>query len=282
MGYALPDCHPGTHIFLVLTAVSLQILTNLSNELGDHLSGVDGEGREGPNYSMTDGGLTVKQMWKAINGTVVACAVCGLAMVLVSWTADILSADAGWKPAVQAGVTLVLGVAAIWASTHYTLGKNPYGYKGWGDLFVFIFFGLVSVLGSFFVIAHTIDWEPYLILPAVGMGLLSVAVLNVNNIRDMASDEGIRKTTPLRIGLKRARWYQTFLVVAGAACFVAVNIDCLFLLPLFGWHLWGVWSRNGKRLDPMLPLLVVTTFLTSLLCAIAWFLELGVRAKYGC
>ncbi len=92
---------------VLLTAVFLQILSNLSNEMGDHLSGVDGEGREGPNYSMADGGLTVKQMWKAINAMVIFCALSGLAMVWVS-------GSPWWL--------LLLGAAAIWAATHYTLG----------------------------------------------------------------------------------------------------------------------------------------------------------------
>lgn len=238
---------------VLLTACALQVLSNLSNEMGDHLSGVDGEGREGPNYSMTDGGLTVRQMWRAINGTVVACCVFGLAMVLVS--------GSPWW-------VLLLGAAAIWAATHYTLGKNPYGYRGLGDLFVFIFFGLVSVLGSYFVIAHTIDFDASLLCPAVGVGLLSVAVLNVNNIRDMASDEGLRKTVPLRIGEHCARWYQTALIVIGVGCFIWSPIMfryCGLTVPFFVWHIIGVWTRRGNRLDPMLPLLVISTFVIALL-----------------
>lgn len=251
-------------ILVLLTACSLQVLTNLSNELGDHLSGVDGEGREGPNYSMTDGGLTVRQMWRAINGTVVACCVIGLAMVLVS--------GSPWW-------VLLLGAAAIWAATHYTLGKKPYGYIGLGDLFVFIFFGLVSVLGSFYVLVHDIHW--YYLLPASGIGLLSVAVLNVNNIRDMQSDEGIRKTVPLRIGVRRAKWYQTVLVSLGwlltaGSYYGITTFSWLILctLPLFIWHIVGVWRREGKSLDPMLPLLVMSTFLLSLLYSIGTFLLL--------
>lgn len=249
---------------VLLTACALQVLTNLSNEMGDHLSGVDGEGREGPNYSMTDGGLTVRQMWRAINGTVVACCVIGLAMVLVS--------GSPWW-------VLLLGAAAIWAATHYTLGKKPYGYIGLGDLFVFIFFGLVSVLGSFYVLVHDIHW--YYLLPASGIGLLSVAVLNVNNIRDMQSDEGIRKTVPLRIGMRRAKWYQTVLVSLGwllmaGSYYGNTTFSWLILctLPLFVWHIVGVWHREGKHLDPMLPLLVLSTFLLSLLYSIGTFLML--------
>ena len=242
-----------TFALVLLTACLLQILSNLSNEMGDHLSGVDGEGREGPNYSMADGGLTVKQMWKAINAMVVVCCVSGLLMV---W----MSGSPWWL--------LLFGAAAIWAATHYTLGKNPYGYRGLGDLFVFIFFGLVSVLGSYFVIAHTIDFDASLLCPAVGVGLLSVAVLNVNNIRDMASDEGLRKTVPLRIGEHCARWYQTALIVIGVGCFIWSPIMfryCGLTVPFFVWHIIGVWTRRGNRLDPMLPLLVISTFVIALL-----------------
>lgn len=247
---------------VLLTACALQVLSNLSNEMGDHLSGVDGEGREGPNYSMTDGGLTVKQMWRAINGTVMACCVIGLAMVLVS--------GSPWW-------VLLLGAAAIWAATHYTLGKKPYGYIGLGDLFVFIFFGLVSVLGSYFVVAHTIDLKLWLLLPAVGVGLLSVAVLNVNNIRDMQSDEGIRKTIPLRIGERGARIYQTALVVLGVACFGWCEENVAFCVlptaPFFLWHIIGVWRRKGRQLDKMLPLLVITTFVLCFLYGETFYIE---------
>lgn len=239
-----------TLVTLLLTTVSLQVLTNLSNELGDHLSGVDGEGREGPNYSMADGGLTVKQMWKAINAMVVVCCVSGLLMV---W----MSGSPWWL--------LLLGAAAIWAATHYTLGKNPYGYRGLGDLFVFIFFGLVSVMGGYFVIAQTLEWN--VMIPACAIGLLSVAVLNVNNIRDMASDKGLRKTIPLRIGSRAAKCYQTVLVLTGASLL-------FFNLPFKWWnaillsiliaHVVMVWRNDGKKLDPALPILVITTFLFGL------------------
>ncbi len=239
-------------VLVLLTACSLQVLSNLSNEMGDHLSGVDGEGREGPNYSMADGGLTVKQMWKAINAMVLVCCVVGVAMIWVSYSP-------WWM--------VLVGEVAIWAATHYTLGKKPYGYRGLGDLFVFIFFGLVSVLGSYFVLAHTIVFEPWLICPAVGVGLLSVAVLNVNNIRDMATDEGIRKTIPLRIGEKRARWYQTFLIVAGTAMMCLPDFRWWLCLPVGGIavHLFLVWTRKGKQLDPALPILVISTFILALM-----------------
>lgn len=239
----------GSFVLLLLTACLLQILSNLSNEMGDYKSGVDGEGREGPAYGMANG-LTEKQLWKAINGTVVACCMGGLAMVLVS--------GSPWW-------VLLVGAAAIWAATHYTLGKKPYGYIGLGDLFVFIFFGLVSVLGSYFVVAHTLNSE--LLLPAVGIGLLSVAVLNVNNIRDMASDKGHRMTIPLRMGEEKARHYQTVLVLSGVILMCTPDFHWWYSFAVGGIavHLWMVWTRKGKQLDPALPILVISTFLLALL-----------------
>ena len=242
-------------LLVMVTGCALQVLSNLSNEMGDHLSGVDGEGREGPNYSMTDGGLTEKQMWRAINGMVVFCCLSGLAMVLVS-------GSPWWL--------LLLGAAAIWAATHYTLGKSPYGYRGLGDLFVFIFFGLVSVLGSYYVVAGTLDCERWLLLPAVGVGLLSVAVLNVNNIRDMKTDSANRVTVAIRLGLRGSRIYQTVLIAAGwillvvfAALYKPSPWHFLFLavLPLHFIHLKGIWTKTDRALDPMLPLLVMSTFI---------------------
>ena len=264
-GFLALDRHGGsrwTLALVMLTACALQVLSNLSNEMGDHLSGVDGEGREGPNYSMSEGGLTVRQMWMAINVMVVVCAASGLAMLLCSFQFSIFN--------IQFIGLLLLGAAAIWAATHYTLGRNPYGYHGWGDLFVFLFFGLVSVLGSYLVVAHTLDFTGRLVAPAVGTGLLSVAVLNVNNIRDMATDRGLRRTVPLRIGGRAARWYQTLLVVLGYGCFLVGSGSWwpVATAAFFGWHLYIVWHGEGRRLDPALPLLVLSTFATAILYVI--------------
>ena len=252
LGYAQGDCSPWTLVFLFLTTACLQILTNLGNELGDHLSGVDEE-RVGPRYGM-EHGLSEKQMYRALNVIVVACALFGLAMLLFSFQFTI-SHLPFWG-------MLVLGAAAIWAATHYTLGKRPYGYRGLGDIAVFVFFGLTSVLGSYYVTAHTLDWS--MVPPAVGMGLLSVGVLNVNNVRDMSTDEGLRCTVPLRIGEKWAKIYQFVLVVGGMLCFIT-EPRTFFAWPLLFYHLYMVRTRSGKDLDPALPLLVVATFLTAIL-----------------
>lgn len=260
-------------VLVMLTTVCLQILSNVSNELGDTLSGVDGSGREGPQYSLGEGGLTVKDVKRFVVVMAVACALSGLLM---------LQASFGTLFALEPVCLIILGAAAIGAAIKYTLGKNPYGYRGLGDMAVFIFFGIVSVLGSYFVMSHAF---PYwiMLLPAVAIGCFSVAVLNVNNIRDIDSDAGLRVTTPMRIGVKRAKIYQTVLIVSGWLCLVAFNLlrfpdvwHWLYFitLPLFVAHLHGVWTRSGKALDPMLPLLVISTFLLSLLMGFGYLVFL--------
>ena len=263
---AVADYHVtlGTALMIMLTTVCLQILSNLSNELGDVLHGTDTPDRPGPNYGLNSGEMTVPQM-KRLIGLFVGITICsGLGMIYVSY-GTLFSFDA-------LGLML-LGAAAIAGAMKYTLGKNPYGYRGLGDIFVFIFFGLVSVLGAFFVATHTLP-HPFMLLPASAIGLFSVGVLNVNNIRDMRSDAANRVTVAIRLGPRRARIYQTVLIVLGwvllmTYCFLRFQDPWHYLflltLPLYVIHLRGVWKLDGHELDKMLPLLVMSTFLLSLL-----------------
>ena len=159
----------------------------------------------------------------------------------------------------------------------YTLGRNPYGYRGLGDVYVFLFFGLVAVMGAYFVASHTLFWR--LLLPGAAVGCFSVGVLNVNNIRDMETDAANRVTVAIRLGERKAKIYQTVLIVLGwifmlAYCQLRMfswwHYLFVFTLPLFILHLRGVWKRSGKALDPMLPLLVMSTFLFCLLAGIGF------------
>jgi 1,4-dihydroxy-2-naphthoate octaprenyltransferase len=145
---------------------------------------------------------------------------------------------------------------------------------------VFIFFGLVSVMGAYFVVAHTLD-SPLLLLPAAAIGCFSVGVLNVNNIRDMESDAEHRVTIPLKIGSRKAKIYQTTLIVTAWICMLAFTLSSytsgwnflyLATLPPYALHLNMVWKRDGKDLDPALPLLVLTTFVFSLLAGIGYLM----------
>ena len=253
-------------IALLFTTAFLQILSNLSNELGDTLHGTDTDDRQGIHYSIQDGEMTVPQMKRLIAVIAALCCVSGLIMVWCSF---------GTVFSLRPICLLALGAAAIWSAMHYTLGDNPYGYRGLGDLFVFIFFGLVSVLGAGYVCSHTIclSW----LLPAVAFGCWSIAVLNVNNIRDMKTDAATRTTVALRLGLKNARIYQTVLIAAGWLLMPAYSLltatgwwQWLYFItvPLFALHLRGVWTREDRALDPMLPLLVMTAFITSILFSV--------------
>ncbi len=254
-------------ILILLTTVCLQILSNLSNELGDYLSGTDGGQREGPLYSLAEGKISVEDFKRLIVLFVFLCCLFGAAMIGVTF---------GTLLALKPIILLILGACAIWAATHYTLGKRPYGYRGLGDISVFIFFGLVSVMGGYFVAAGTFDtWT--VLLPAVCIGCFSVGVLNTNNIRDMESDAETRVTIPLKIGERNAKIYQTVLIASGWVCMVAFtlltyaspwNLLYLLTLPLFIVHEAGVWRNHGSALDKYLPMLVISSFVFALLAGI--------------
>lgn len=259
-------------LFTVITTVCLQILSNVSNELGDFLNGTDTPDRQGPVYSLSEGCLQKGDFKAMIAVYVIICIASGLAMIWFSF---------GTFFAIEPLLLMVLGAAAIIAAMRYTLGRNPYGYRGMGDLYVFIFFGLVAVLGSYFIATHTMFWR--MLLPAASIGAFSVAVLNVNNIRDMSTDAGKRVTVPLKIGGRWARVYQTLLVAAGWISMLAYSFlrmqdswHYLFVLtlPLYAIHLSGVWKRTGKALDPMLPLLVMSTFIFALLGGLGYLVYL--------
>lgn len=258
----------GVALLTLLTTALLQCLSNMSNELGDWLSGLDCDGRKGPAYSLQSGTLTEPTMRRCIVALVVACCVAGAAMTWLSF---------GTLWALEPILILMLGAAAIWAAMHYTLGKHPYGYHGLGDVFVFIFFGLVPVIGARYVAIHTL--LPFtIVLPGVTMGCFSIGVLNVNNIRDMASDrEGGRTTVAMQLGLRKARIYHTVLLSVGWLTMLAFTMltftsvwNLLYgvTLPLYALNLRGVWHREGRALDPMLPLLVMTTFAFALLAGL--------------
>jgi 1,4-dihydroxy-2-naphthoate octaprenyltransferase len=255
-------------VLIVLTTVCLQILSNLSNELGDVLHGTDTEDRQGPQYGLNSGVLSIGEMKVLIGIFVALCIISGTAMTLLSF---------GTLWDITPILVLLMGAAAIMGAMKYTLGRNPYGYRGLGDVYVFLFFGLVAVLGSYFVASHTLFWR--LLLPGAAVGFFSVGVLNVNNIRDMKTDAANRVTVAIRLGERKAKIYQTILIVLG---WLFMLVYCqlrmfswwhyLFVitLPLFILHLRGVWKREGKQLDPMLPLLVMSTFLFCLLAGIGF------------
>lgn len=166
-----------TFVWAMLTTVALQILSNLANEVGDLTKGTDNEHRLGPIRSAQSGALSMREMVQAMIVFGVIAIITGSLLIYEAFR-DLLN----WK-----SISLfIAGGASIVAAVKYTVGKSAYGYRGLGDLFVFIFFGLVSVMGSYFAMSGVLPW--ICVLPAAAIGFLSSGVLNMNNIRDIEND----------------------------------------------------------------------------------------------
>ncbi len=256
-------------IFLlaITTTLCLQILSNLANELGDALKGTDNNNRLGPTRSIQAGLLTHNDFRHLIAGFVILSLLSGTSLVVLSFRNLFCY---------KSLLLLLTGGVSILAALKYTLGKNPYGYRGLGDLFVFLFFGLLSTLGAYFLMTHTLSTT--LLLPACSLGLLCAAVLNVNNIRDMENDKICDKyTLPVKIGEKNACIYHTCLItgaLSGNIIYTALTYNGisaflpLLTLPLFLIHLRTMWTNSGKKLDSQLKFLSLTTLTFSLLWGI--------------
>jgi len=251
-----------------LTTLFLQVLSNLANDYGDYVTGVDGEHRQGPDRMMQSGRITAKSMKRAITLFSVFSFLTGIILLYVTFHGKINFIFV---------IFILVGLGAIAAAMKYTMGKNPYGYRGMGDLFVFIFFGLVGVMGTYFL--HTLELTGYVWLPAVSVGLLSSGVLNVNNIRDEKSDEVSGKNTlVVMMGGKKARVYQLILVSFSLLLLILFTTlqfvsywQFLFLLTLPGFilHLKTVLtSYDHSKLDPELKRLALLTFVTVVLFGI--------------
>ncbi len=256
-------------VLALLTAVLLQILSNLANDLGDHQHGTDNKDRVGPQRAVQSGAITPGQMKRAM-------VICGT-LAFISGCVLITSA---LGLSITTLVFLVIGLAAIGAAVKYTFGSNPYGYSGLGDISVFLFFGIVGVCGTYFLHARSI--HPLVLPPAIAFGLLSSGVLNVNNMRDIHNDAASgKRTLVVRMGSAKAKWYHTFLVAGGLAALVIFAWmmlrwqTWLFLLVVPGFiiHLKKIWTAPEPRaLDPQLKVLAMGTFLTALLFSLGLIL----------
>lgn len=258
----------------VLTTILLQVLSNFANDYGDFASGVDISGRIGPQRALQSGVITKSEMKVAISITAILSLISGVALLLVS------SLGTG-----SFIILLVIGLLAIWAAITYTIGSNPYGYRGLGDISVLIFFGIVAVLGSNYIIQGVFTWEN--VLPAISCGLLAVGVLNLNNMRDLEADkEHGKKTIPVKIGLSAAKTYHLCLIASAWICIILYSIlhyvhilQFVFVvtLPLFFIHFKKVSPKSGKDLDPLLKQLSLSTLLFVVVFGISWILVMNIQ-----
>lgn len=248
----------------LLTTLFLQVLSNLANDYGDSVKGTDNAERIGPERAVQSGAISLNEMRVGVGITALLALGSGLLLLYF-----------GTQGLGQEGfvIFLSLGLFAIASAIFYTVGKSAYGYLGLGDLFVYLFFGICGVGGTYYLHTHT--WSPAVILPASTVGLLSMAVLNLNNMRDRVSDEKSGKfTLAVRLGDQKSRVYHVALLIGALAC--AVSFSMLRNGPSWQWiyliiaaplisNLRAVMSFDDPAaLDPELKKVALTTFLFSL------------------
>ena len=256
-------------IFALSTTLGLQILSNFANDYGDGIKGTDNEDRVGPKRAIQSGVITPEAMKRALVITSILTLISAIVLIYVAFKDHNLRFSLFY---------LGLGILAIASAIRYTVGNSAYGYRGYGDLFVFLFFGLVSTLGIYFMFAKEMDW--FLVLPATAIGFLSVAVLNLNNMRDEASDRKSNKNTiVVKMGGANAKVYHYFLVISAMilvlefSYFKEFNFDqyifVLAYIPLIT-HLVTVYkNKNPKELDPELKKVALSTFALSVLLSLS-------------
>lgn len=209
----------GIMIWAMLTAVFLQILSNLANDYGDFVKGTDNENRIGNKRTLQSGVITKNTMQKMIGVFVLLSLLSGIRLLHISFPGGV---------SISFIAFLIIGLLAILAAIYYTIGKHAYGYSGKGDIAVFIFFGIVSVLGVYLLHTQMVfKWneDGLAILPAISMGLLSTAVLNTNNIRDIENDKASGKITlVVKWGIQLAKRYHLCLIVGGVICMVVFSV----------------------------------------------------------
>jgi len=252
-------------LLAALTTIFLQILSNLANDYGDSIHGADSAERLGPVRAVQAGLISLAEMKSAMYLLAGLSFLTGLGLIYV--------AVQNWLTFL---VFLILGLAAIWAAISYTSGKKPYGYIGLGDISVFLFFGILGVAGTYFLHSLTFSWT--VIWPAISLGCFSTAVLNINNIRDISSDQKAgKKSIPVRIGRARAVLYNWSLIILGNVTilvFVLQNGTWSALLAWLVLPLMIVVGRSvqtktsAKELDPYLKKMAISTLIWVLLFGI--------------
>jgi 1,4-dihydroxy-2-naphthoate octaprenyltransferase len=257
-----------TFLLAILVTISLLILSNLANDYGDGVKGTDNEHRVGPERAIQSGEITPDEMFSAIKTNVLIVIILVFLLILNAF---------GTQHFLYAFLFFALGGLSIYAAIKYTVGESAYGYRALGDLMVFLFFGLLSVIGTYFL--YTKQLDHVVVLPAWVVGLLSTGVLNLNNMRDIDNDKASGKITmAVKLGLKGAKRYHLFLV--GGAMILSLLFGLLYYrsissllfiiayIPLIK-HLKTVFNaKEAKDLDPQLKVLALTTFVLSVLLSL--------------
>ncbi len=260
-------------ILIILTTLSFQILSNLANDYGDGIKGTDNSSRIGPERALQSGAISPKQMKKAI---IINATLSAILALLLTYTAF------GLSQLINSLIFIVLGALSIYAAITYTVGKSAYGYRALGDLMVFLFFGWLSVMGTYFLFAK--DLNSILLIPASAIGCLSAAVLNLNNMRDLETDLKSNKITLAGyLGKKSSKIYHFALILSAILLMLIFQysisyskimyLSWIAFIPLIV-HLKVVFFiKNPKDFDPHLKLVALSTFVLAILFATALIIE---------
>lgn len=252
-------------ILALLTTLGFQILSNFANDYGDGVKGTDNADRVGPARAMQSGLLTAKELKYGMIVTTVFTLFLASLLIFVAF---------GNENFILSVLFFNLGIAAIVAAITYTVGKRAYGYRAMGDVFVFIFFGLVGVMGCYFLFTQRLS--DLIFLPAASIGLLSAAVLNLNNMRDRLADAKVNKNTlAVLLGEKPVKLYHALLIISAFLCalgyFFFTGTSWQNYLPLLAFTLlflnvFKVFKNQVPALlDPELKKVALSTFLFAVL-----------------
>jgi len=254
----------------IFTTVGFQVLSNYANDYGDGIKGSD-KNRTGEARMVSSGAITPKQMKTAMISTTTITLLIALLLIYVAFGSE------------NFGYSILffgLGIASIVAAIKYTVGNSAYGYSGFGDVFVFLFFGLLSVVGSYFLYTKMINFEIF--LPAFSIGLLSTAVLNLNNLRDREQDKTNNKNTlVVKLGVVRAKKYHYFLIIGAliaALIYTFLNFSSIYefvflvaFIPLVKNMITVSRNNTPAELDGELKKVALSTFLFAILFGIGQF-----------
>lgn len=260
-------------VLIVLTTLSFQILSNLANDYGDGIKGTDNNSRIGPERALQSGAISPKQMKNAIIVNAILSTILALLLIYVAF---------GVSQLFSSLIFIVLGALSIYAAIAYTVGKSAYGYRALGDLMVFLFFGWLSVMGTYFLFVK--DLNSMLLIPASAIGCLSAAVLNLNNMRDLETDLKSNKITLAGyLGKKSSKIYHFALILSAILLMLIFQysisyskimyLSWIAFIPLI-FHIKVVFFiKNPKDFDPHLKLVALSTFVLAILFATALIIE---------
>ncbi|MBO0323394.1 1,4-dihydroxy-2-naphthoate octaprenyltransferase [Muricauda sp. CAU 1633] len=259
----------GIFVLALLTTIGFQVTSNFANDYGDGVKGTDNEDRIGPSRALQSGLLSRPVLKRGIIISSIISMILAVALIYLAFGTE------NW---IYVLLFFFLGTLSIWAALKYTIGSNAYGYIGLGDVFVFLFFGLLGVLGSKFLYTKTLDWAS--LLPAVSIGLLCVGVLNLNNLRDVVSDKKSGKNTlVVKMGFANGKRYHFALISLAVLCFLGYiwlekisllnTYFMLAFLPILIHLATVLKTQEPGELDGELKKLALSTFALAILFYIA-------------